>query len=95
LTEDSEKLIPDILTAINSKSSTDISVVGHSDRVGREDANRRLSYNRAVAVRDSLISRGVDFGSVEVTSHGERNPLIPTADEMAEPKNCRVEVTVR
>jgi len=95
LTEDSERLIPDILAAITSRNSTDISVVGHADRVGREDANRRLSYKRAVAVRDILTSRGVDPGSVEVTSHGERNPLIPTADEVAEPKNRRVEVTVR
>ena len=95
LTEDSERLIPDILAAITSRNSTDISVVGHADRVGREDANRRLSYNRAVAVRDILTSRGVDPGFVEVTSHGESNPVIPTADEVAEPKNRRVEVIVR
>jgi len=95
LTEDSKKLIPDVLATISSRNATDISVVGHADRVGREDANRRLSYKRAVVVRDILTSRGVDPGFLEVTSHGESNPLIPTADEVAEPKNRRVEVTVR
>lgn len=95
LTEDSEKLIPDILSAISSRNSTDISVIGHADRVGRADANRRLSYNRAVSIRNILTSRGVDPGWVQVTSHGESNPVIPTADEVAEPKNRRVEVIVR
>ena len=50
---------------------------------------------RAERVRDLLIAEGLDPTLIEVDSHGENNPLIPTADEIAEPRNRRVEVTVR
>jgi outer membrane protein OmpA-like peptidoglycan-associated protein len=54
-----------------------------------------LSTERARHVRDQLVEKGVDAELISVTSHGEDNPLIPTPDEVAEPKNRRVEVVVR
>jgi len=95
LTTDSDKLVPDILAAISQRKSQDISVVGHTDRVGAEDLNLRLSRNRAVSIKNLLISRGVDPNIVFVDAHGESNPLVPTEDEVAEPQNRRVDVTVR
>ncbi len=95
LTDASENLIPSIMKAIRDRRSTDISVVGHTDTVGSAKDNRELAYERAAALRDILVERGVDAKSIEVASHGESNPLVPTADDVAEPKNRRVEVTVR
>jgi len=95
LTEESIEKIPRIMAAIRDRKSTDLSVIGHTDRVGAAEMNRRLSVNRASRVAEILISKGADSNSIEVTSHGEENPLIPTADDVAEPKNRRVEVTVR
>ena len=46
-------------------------------------------------VRDYLIGRGLDPALIEVDSHGEANPLIPTSDGVADPRNRRVEVFVR
>jgi outer membrane protein OmpA-like peptidoglycan-associated protein len=46
-------------------------------------------------VRDLLVAEGIDPAMIQVTSHGEENPLVPTEDEVAEPRNRRVEVTVR
>lgn len=95
LTDDSAALLPDIVAAIRDRESLDISIIGHSDRVGSREHNLVLSTQRAEHVRDLLVEKGVDAGLVSVTSHGEGNPLIPTADGVEEPKNRRVEVIVR
>ena len=95
LTDQSRNLIPDILTAISSRKSKDISVVGHTDRVGPEDLNFRLSRKRADTVKSLLVSKGVEADLITVDGHGESNPLILTPDEEAEPRNRRVDVTVR
>ena len=46
-------------------------------------------------IKELLVSRGIDAGFLDVDSHGESNPVVPTGDNVAEPKNRRVEVTVR
>jgi len=95
LTEASKNMVPDILTAIATRKSKDISVVGHTDRVGTADLNFRLSRKRADSMKSLRISQGVEPNLIHVDAHGESNPLIPTADEVPEPKNRRVDVTVR
>jgi outer membrane protein OmpA-like peptidoglycan-associated protein len=42
-----------------------------------------------------LIEAGLDGSSITVTSHGEATLLIPTADDVSEPRNRRVDITVR
>jgi outer membrane protein OmpA-like peptidoglycan-associated protein len=46
-------------------------------------------------VADLLVVAGVEPAIMEIVSHGEGDPLVATEDEVAEPKNRRVEVTVR
>jgi outer membrane protein OmpA-like peptidoglycan-associated protein len=95
LTEESMKKIPEIIATISEKKSTDISVVGHSDTVGAKQKNYEISLNRAQRVKELFVATGVDPHAVSTESHGEDNPLIKTPDEVAEPRNRRVEVTVR
>jgi outer membrane protein OmpA-like peptidoglycan-associated protein len=57
--------------------------------------NLQLSLARARAVAALLAAAGVDPASLEITSHGEANLLVPTGDNVPEPRNRRVEVTVR
>ncbi len=94
-TAESLALIPEIIATIASRQSKDVSVIGHSDRVGSEELNYKLSLKRAKCVAKLLISKGVNHDILEITSYGEAVPLIKTADEVAEPKNRRVEITVR
>ena len=95
LTPESESQLPQIIAAIKELQSKDISVVGHTDMVGDDTYNMKLSLARALRVKELLAEGGIDAGDMEVTSHGEANPLIKTADEIAEPLNRRVEVTIR
>ncbi|MGE4552154.1 MAG: OmpA family protein [Desulfovibrionaceae bacterium] len=95
LKPESEGLMADIMAAYRDRKSTDVSVVGHSDRSGDRQYNYTLSKRRAEAVAKQLKALGMDPAVMEITSHGEENPLVPTADDVAEPRNRRVEVTVR
>lgn len=92
---ESEPEIPKIMQAIEDRRSMDISVNGHTDRKGENDYNYNLSFQRAKQVRSMLENRGVDPSIVTITSHGPNNPLVPTADNVPEPRNRRVEVIVR
>ena len=95
LTAESRGLIPEVIRTIRERNSNDVSVVGHSDTTGNREYNYRLSLTRAEAVRQLILDAGIDPASLEITSHGKDNPLIPTGDNVAEPRNRRVEITVR
>jgi outer membrane protein OmpA-like peptidoglycan-associated protein len=91
----SRALVPEILEAIRKRASTDILVIGHTDRTGSEQFNRRLSLQRAKRVRQVLVENGVDPEAITVDYHGEGAPLVVTEDGVPEPLNRRVEVVVR
>jgi outer membrane protein OmpA-like peptidoglycan-associated protein len=95
LTPDSAAMLPQILQQIVSRKSQNISVIGHSDRAGNWDNNLRLSKERALAVSRLLMKEGVPEKQIAITSHGEENPVVKTADDVAEPRNRRVEVIVK
>lgn len=95
LTDESMALIPAILESWRSRSARDVSVVGHTDTLGEKQYNYDLSVRRAEKVRDLLVKGGMPEDIIEMTSHGEEDPLIPTPDGKSEPRNRRVEVMVR
>lgn len=95
LDQASAAVVPEILTAIILRESKDIGVHGHSDRTGAAEKNLELSLRRAIAVESLLMQNGIPEEHLEVASHGEGNPLVATADGVAEPRNRRVEVVVR
>jgi outer membrane protein OmpA-like peptidoglycan-associated protein len=95
LTPDSRAFIKEIITEIEKRASTDIDVIGHTDRSGSKEFNMALSHRRAERVRDLLIAEGIAPAAIRLAFHGEGNPLIQTADNVPEPRNRRVEVIVR
>jgi outer membrane protein OmpA-like peptidoglycan-associated protein len=95
LTPDARALVPEILALVQSRTRPDVSIVGHTDSTDTAAANIALGLRRAGLVRNLLIAAGLESDLVEVASHGEANPVVPTADDVAEARNRRVEVTVR
>jgi outer membrane protein OmpA-like peptidoglycan-associated protein len=73
----------------------EIEVIGFTDTVGDLPYNQALSLRRAAAVRDTLVRDGLDRQAISIAGRGKRDPLVPTADQTAEPRNRRVEITVR
>jgi len=94
-TAESKLEIPKILQEIAGHPSPEIIVVGHTDRVGSVTYNDGLSLRRAGRVRVQLEKVGIPSEQIQVAGRGEREPLVPTEDEVAEPRNRRVEITVR
>lgn len=95
ITPASLALLPEILAEVRSRPVADLAIVGHTDTVGSAEQNATLSLRRAQQVAQLLKDAASAARQVEVTSHGERDLLVPTPDEIAEPRNRRVEVTVR
>lgn len=95
LTTESLKILSRVLEEIGIRKSTNIIVSGHTDTVGSVEKNQVLSLNRAKVVADFFVSKGVKPENIDVTYHGKGNPLIPTPDGVPEPRNRRVEITVR
>jgi outer membrane protein OmpA-like peptidoglycan-associated protein len=91
----SEAQLPEILDEVRNRPAPDISVIGHTDTVGNAGMNERLSLQRAQEVSQLLRSIASMAVNIEVTSHGERNLLVPTPDNTDEPRNRRVEITIR
>ena len=91
----SSPVILQVMAAIILRESKDIGIHGHSDRTGAADKNLELSLRRAIAVESTLLQQGINQNYLEVTSHGEGNPLVSTPDGVEEPRNRRVEVIVR
>ena len=76
-------------TVLNRYPQTTILVEGHTDSRGSETYNQQLSERRAQAVRDALVSRGVDPRRLRVIGYGESQP-ISSSDAM----NRRVELRI-
>jgi outer membrane protein OmpA-like peptidoglycan-associated protein len=95
LTPESLALLPQVMASARQRSGGEIIVIGHTDRQGAADANDRLSLQRASAVRALFVTQGFDPSLVEASGRGEREPLVPTEDEVVEPRNRRAEVLVR
>lgn len=95
LTPDSLSDLDNILSRATTWPGSDIVITGHTDRVGSVELNDQLSLQRALAIRELVLLRGFDPARVEATGRGEREPVIPTEDEVHESRNRRAEIVVR
>ena len=95
LTDESRALVQDVLKSVKAQPVPDVVVIGHTDTTGNEQTNFELGMRRANAVRNLLIDAGLGAAAIDARSHGELELLVPTANEVFEPKNRRVEITVR
>jgi len=71
-----------------------IRIDGYTDNVGDPRFNQRLSEERAAAVREALIKRGVDADRLTTRGHGETHPLAPNKSAAGRAKNRRVEFII-
>jgi len=94
-TEESRVEFEKILSELRERGAPDVVVIGHTDRVGTIPYNDRLSLQRAERVRGELIRLGIPESRIRTAGRGEREPLVPTDDDVSEPRNRRVEINVR
>ncbi len=99
---DTDKLTPEsklqyraVFDDIKRRPVYQVEVIGYTDTVGDESYNQQLSLKRAEAIRDRLIRDGLNPDSISVAGRGDLDPAVPTAPQTPEPRNRRVEITVR
>ena len=95
LTAESKATLPRIMERVRERVALDMSVIGHTDTVGKANANEVLGLKRANIIARQIRQRGPKDMVLSVESNGERTPLVVTRDEVHESRNRRVEVTLR
>ena len=95
LTDASKAELEHVIAEIRSRPLPDIVVIGHTDTIGARRYNDRLSLARAERMREMLVERGIPASRIQARGRGERELLVPTANEVHEPRNRRVEINVR
>jgi outer membrane protein OmpA-like peptidoglycan-associated protein len=94
LTTESSAELPRVLDLIRQRPAPEVVIVGHADRSGDEGYNYQLGLRRAATVRRQIEAMGVPPELITIASHDSVDPLVPTRRPY-EPRNRRVEVTVR
>ena len=95
LTDASKEELNKVLGALRERPVPDVLVVGHTDTQGDTASNDRLSAQRAERVKTYLVGIGIAAERIHTAGRGQRELLVPTADNVDEPRNRRVEIIVR
>lgn len=93
LTDESKAEIPAVLAAVRERKPTEITIFGHTDSIGSERYNLKLSAERARAIEKLLRKDDPTLDRIQVQYFGDNKPLINSGTR-AEPRNRRVEVMI-
>ncbi|MBQ0118369.1 MAG: OmpA family protein, partial [Bacteroidales bacterium] len=91
---ESEKGLQDLYDLLNENPEVRIRITGHTDSVGSDKDNQKLSEGRANSVRDDMIRRGIDESRIEAEGKGESEPIDTNDTEEGRAKNRRVEFVI-
>jgi outer membrane protein OmpA-like peptidoglycan-associated protein len=94
-TEQSSQEVKRVLAEMARRQAPEITVIGHTDQVGPDQTNDALSLQRAERVKSILVGMGISPERILTAGRGRREPLVRTADGASEPRNRRVEISVR
>lgn len=81
-----------VVTVVQKFDQTAIKVVGHTDSTGSFAHNQQLSEQRADSVADYLAGKGVQYGRLQVSGQGPRNPIASNSSAQGREQNRRVEL---
>jgi outer membrane protein OmpA-like peptidoglycan-associated protein len=95
LTSDGRAVVDQAANNAKKGQTTHIMVTGHTDTVGTSSYNQVLSVKRADAVRAALIADGISKDEIQTSGVGKNDLAVPTADNINEPRNRRVEVVIQ
>jgi len=89
---ESYKIIDQIVQMMKDNPDLKISIEGHTDNVGTAQFNQTLSENRAKAVMNAIIAKGIDKSRLSSKGWGATKPIADNKTEEGRAKNRRVEI---
>jgi iron complex outermembrane receptor protein len=92
LTGQANQIVDEAASNAGPAHVTRLTVTGHTDTVGSDAYNMRLSRRRAESVAARLEKDGIPSSEIEIVAKGKRDLLVPTADGVKEPQNRRVQI---
>jgi len=90
----SAKILEKTVKGLQKFDTVSVEISGHTDDVGGEDFNMKLSQARADAVRDYLISRGIAENRIRAVGYGFRSPKGDNRTPQGRAKNRRIEISI-
>lgn len=94
LNKSSYRVIDKLVDFMEKNPLINIEIAGHTDNSGSEEHNMNLSLQRAAAVMEALIERGISVTRMDVVGFGSSNPLVPNDSDSNKALNRRVEIRV-
>jgi outer membrane protein OmpA-like peptidoglycan-associated protein/tetratricopeptide (TPR) repeat protein len=94
LTEDSKIIMDGFLDFLNDHPTMKISINGHTDNVSSAEFNQTLSENRAKAVYDYLVDKGISVTRLTYKGYGLKQPIATNDTEAGRAKNRRTEFVI-
>ncbi len=94
ISDDASRVLVQAAESAKAGIFTRIRATGHADTTGTPRYNMALSIRRANAVRDVLVREGIPATQIVVIGRGETQLLVPTPDQINEPRNRRVEIVI-
>jgi len=95
LTAEAARVVTEAAEAAKKHGSASISVVGHTDTVGSNEYNMRLSMRRSQAVKDGLMANGITADMITTGGRGEAELMVQTGDSVKEPQNRRATIDLK
>lgn len=94
LKPESTSVFVDIIRILNEYPNANFTVEGHTDSVGSNATNQKLSESRANAVRDFLINEGISAARLQAIGYGEDRPIASNNTSAGRTQNRRVEINL-
>ncbi|MCU0941298.1 MAG: OmpA family protein [Hydrogenophaga sp.] len=88
------RVLGQFATTLQQNQVTQVAIVGHTDSTGSDAINNPLSFDRANATRDYLVSRGVSAARIATDGRGSREPVADNGTDAGRAANRRVEIYV-
>jgi len=94
LKSSSNKALNDLAEVLKLKSTMEVEIEGHTDDVGKEDENLKLSQERAEAVKKYIAAKGIAAIRISAKGYGQTMPIADNSDEEGRAKNRRTSLKV-